>query len=98
MEMPHALEQLIADLDTGEESSVVTIEDSHAVIYLADDTEGMRLNRREVELLFNDTNTVRQLFEALDEPEDCAIELCNVRLEQNVQDALERCFASVDEV
>jgi hypothetical protein len=98
MEKPHALVQLIEELDSEEESSVVTIEDSHATVYLADDDKGMRLNRREVELLLHDTNTVRQFFEALDEPEDCSVELCSVRLEQDVQDALERCFVSVDEV
>jgi len=99
MKKPSALIQLLDDLESETlDSSVVTLEDSWMKVYLAEDAEGILLNPRQCELLLDTPQTVRQLHEALDEPEDCAIELHSVVLEQAVEDALERYFAAVDEV
>lgn len=96
MKKPSALIQLLSDLkEIDTDTSVVTLEGSHALIFL--ETDPIRLSREEVELVFHSVHTVEQLYSALDEPKDAAIELHSLSLDDDVMDTLERLFAAVDE-
>jgi hypothetical protein len=100
MKKPADIVQLLEDLkDEVHDSSVGTDKTSKAVIHLdPDDEKGFTLNAEECRLLLHSEVTVRQLFEALDEPEEASISLHSLDVTQQVQDALERSFMSVDEL
>lgn len=99
MEKPQALNQLLEELrDEGVDDRAETSKTSHAKIYLTAGGDPITLNKEECELLLGSPETVNQLLEALGEPKDAAIELHLVAVDEEVQDALERGFAAVDEV
>ncbi len=99
MDKPQPLSQLLEDLRAeGVETNVETAKHSYAKIYLSAGADPITLNKEECELLLASADTVRQLAEALGEPKDAAIEFHLVGVDDEVQDALERTFAAVDEV
>lgn len=100
MKKPADIVQLIEDLkDEVHDSTVGTDKTSKAVIHLEpDDEKGISFNAEECKLLLHSEDTVRQMHEALDEPEEATISLHNLDLNQEVLDALERTFMAVDEL
>jgi hypothetical protein len=99
MKKPADIVHLIEDLkDEVHDSSVGTDKSSKAVIHLdPEDENGFTLNAEECKLLLHSEKTVRQMHEALDEPEEATISLHSLDVTQQVQDALERSFMAVDE-
>ncbi len=99
MKKPNALCQLLEELRELElDTSVITTNDSACLIHLTADGENpIRLTGAEAELLLHSKNTVEQLFAALDEAADAAIELHSISVEPEVQDTLEHLFCAVDE-
>jgi hypothetical protein len=99
MEKPTALIQAIDDLrEEGGDTSVVTIKGSYANVYLTAGSEPIRLTREETELLLNTPDTVDILHDTLGAPVDASIELHQITVDDDVQEALERTFRAVDEV
>lgn len=99
MSKPNALVQALDDLKAeGSDTSVVTIKGSCAKVYTDAKAEPITLSREEVELLLNTPETVDTLFDALGSPPDASIELHQVSVDDEVQEALERAFRAVDEV
>lgn len=97
MSRPNALIQLLNDLKAESVSTtVVTIRKSSAVISIGADDD-IVLTPEECELLFDTPETVQQLFEALDEPQDASIELVNISVEDEVLEAMNELFSSVDQ-
>lgn len=100
MKKPADLVQLIEDLKSEvHDSSVGGDKHSKVVIHTEPDDEiGISLNFEDCKLLLHSEKTVRQMHEALDEPEEASISIHGLDLNQDVQDALERTFMSVDEL
>lgn len=57
----------------------------------------LELNRRQCQALFSTPASVRDFFQAMGKPKDAALFFKNMILDQEVEDALDRCFDSVDE-
>lgn len=100
MKKPADLVQLIEDLkEEVHDSSVGTDKSSKAILHLdPDDERGVALSEADCKLLLHSEDTVRQMHEAIGEPEEASISLHSLDLNQEVQDALERTFMSVDEL
>lgn len=100
MKKPADLVQLIIDLkDEVHDSSVGTDKTSKAIVHLdPEDEKGISLSAEECKLLLHNEDTVRQMHECLGDPDEASISLHNLDLTQEVQDALERTFMSVDEL
>lgn len=98
MDKPNALSQLLEELRSeSRETSVTTIKGSHAQIFLTAGGDPLTLSREECELLLNSPETVEMMLDSLGSPADAAIELHLISVEDEVQDALERSFAAVDD-
>jgi hypothetical protein len=100
MKKPADLVQLIEDLK-GEvhDSSVGGDKRSKAVVHIdPDDEVGISLNFEECKLLLHSEDTVKQMHDAFGEPEEASVSLHALDLNQEVLDALERNFVSVDEL
>lgn len=99
MDQPQPLIALFEDLRAeGGDSSVEVAKGSYANIYLSAGDSPIVIGQEECALVLASPDTVRQLFEVLGEPPDAAIELHLVGVAEEVQDALERQFAAVDEI
>lgn len=100
MKKPADLVQLIEDLKSEvHDSSVGGDKRSKAVVHIDPDDEiGISLNFEECKLLLHSESTVKQMHDAFNEPEEASIALHGLTLDQEVQDALERTFMSVDEL
>jgi hypothetical protein len=99
MNRPPRLIQLLEELraaSTG--TTVVTISSSSATISLSGEVDGFQLLPEECELLFDSPDTVEQLYEAIDTPNDATLELHNLSVEDEVMEALHETFSSVEEV
>ena len=98
MTKTNALLQLLDELreDVTDSNAVTTPASKLKIIF--DKSNVLEFNQAETELLLHSVHTVDQLFEALNEPVGCAVELHSVRVDDSVHDALERLFAAVDEV
>lgn len=99
MNKPQRLIQLLKELrvDTVE-TTVVTISTSSAIISLPGEVDGMTLSPEECELLFDSPDSVQQLYEAINTPNDAALELHNLSVEAEVMEALHESFSFVEEV
>jgi hypothetical protein len=100
MKRPTDLVQLIEELkDEVHDSTVRADKTAKAVIHIDEDDEtGLAFTAEECSLLLHSEYTVKQMHEALGEPEEATISLYNLDLDQEVLDALERTFAAVDEM
>ena len=99
MNRPQRLIQLLDELRAGNVgTTVVTIGSSSATITLTGEVDGMVLTPEECELLFDSSDSVQQLYEALDTPNDAMLELHNLSVDDEVMDALNESFSSVEEV
>lgn len=95
MKMPDQLLQLLEELSArAEDSSVVTVDSSCALITLEDHPDPIRLNASECELLLHSQETVERLFEALNAT-SAAIELRRLRLSAEAETALSLLFDEV---
>ena len=102
MKKPEAIIQLLEDLHSEViNSSVETIAESKAVVYLDDEAataeDGIRLSRQECLLLFSTVRSVDRFMEALGDPGEASIALFELGLTPEVLDRLERRFIAVDE-
>lgn len=100
MKKPADLVQLIEDLKNEvHDSSVGGDKRSKAIVHIdPEDEVGLTLNFEECRLLLHSEDTVRQLHEAINEPDEASVSIHNLDLNQGVLDALERTFVSVDEL
>lgn len=100
MKKPADIVQLIEDLKSEvHDTSVGGDKRSKAVVHIdSDDEVGISLNFEECKLLLHSEHTVRQMHEAFGEPDEASIGLYTLDLTQEVLDALERTFVSVDEL
>ena len=80
------------------ETTVVTISSSRATINLSGEVDGIVLMPEDCELLFDSIETVQQLHDALDTPDDAMLELSNLSIEPEVMEALHAAFSFVEEV
>lgn len=102
MKKPEALEQLLEELGTEKiESTVDTVRESKAVVYMNDDAasieDGIKLSRQDCLLLFASVSTVERFFEALGDLDDASIALFDIIMANSVLDLLEKHFVAVDE-
>lgn len=98
MNKPSNLVDLLDDLKTGHgQTSVTTLEEAWAKIYLPNSNDPIFIGKHEAELLFNTTATVQLLVESFDDPADATLEVHGLVFADEVQDCLERLFAAVDE-
>jgi len=99
MEYPAELQALIDDLDAASSGRrVATIRRSNkacAVIEYGE--ERIEISGRDADLLLETPNSVDQLFDVLGAPENSSISVIGLELEDEVIDALERRFGTVDE-
>ena len=96
MKKPNTLLELLEVLkDEIMDSDVVTTSSSFMKL-LFDDGQELELNRHEMELVLNSTSTVERLFEALNEPIDCGVEIHGATLPSGATDALEDKFGLVE--
>lgn len=100
MKKPADLVQLIEDLKSEvHDSSVGGDKRSKATVHIdPDDEVGISLNFEECKLLLHSESTVKQMHDAFGEPEEASVSLHSLDLNQEVLDALERNFVSVDEL
>lgn len=96
MKTPEQVLQLLEELsnEPPEETSVVTVESSFALITLDAKPDPIRLNAAECELLLHSENTVERLFDALNAT-SATIELFRVRLSTEAETALSHFFDDV---
>lgn len=95
---PELVVSLIEDLRAdGFESSVGTGSDSCAHVEILTTKSAFTLTREECELVLHSPQTVRSFYEAMDSPKEASIELHELTVDPNTLEALERCFAAVDE-
>lgn len=99
MNKPQPLVRLLDELrDASAGTTVVTIGSSSAAISLAGEVDDLTLSPEECELLFDSPDSVQQLCESLNNPDDAVLELRNLSVDPEVMDALTEAFSSVDEV
>jgi hypothetical protein len=100
MKKPSDLVQLIEDLKAKvHDSSVGGDKSAKAVVHIdPEDEVGVSLNFDECKLLLHSKRTVEQMHDAFGEPDEASISISGLDLTQEVQDALERTFMSVDEL
>lgn len=93
-----AIVQLLAELESEPTShDVGVLAHSEAVIYLSKaPNDGIRLTGPECQLLFANEDTVSRLRDAVDDSE-ASLALFDITIGADIQDALERSFAAVDE-
>ena len=91
--------QLVEELKAeGSLNSVETTRTSKAVFYLdADDESDFELSGEECRFLLASPSTVYRMVDALPESSEVSIELFDIVISDDVRDALERKFATVDE-
>ncbi len=95
---PPAVQALIEDLRAEIlESSVGSTSESFAKIEDAATNNSFTLNREECEFVFHSNQTVRNFHEALGYPDDASVELHDLNVTSDALEAVERCFAAVDE-
>ncbi len=102
MKTPEPLLHLLDELKANRlESSVETNRQSKAVIFLepeaVEEENGISLSKEDCILLFSSVATVRQLWEALDEPAEASLVLHDLIIDSDVLDLLEQKFVTVDE-
>ena len=97
MDKPKALVELLEELkESVTDSTVETVNGSGALIYLPSEAKPLHLTQEEAELLFHSPQTVEQLYQALGSPDDIAVELHDLGIDDAVQDCLDRLFTAVD--
>jgi hypothetical protein len=95
MKTPDRVLQLLEELtDEAEDTSVVTVDTSYALITVGERPDPIRLSAPECELLLHSENTVERLFDALGAP-SASIELYHVRLSTDAETALTQLFDDV---
>jgi hypothetical protein len=102
MKKPEALEQLLEELGTEKiESTVETVRESKAVVYMNDEAasseDGIRLSKQDCMLLFASISTINRFFEALGDVDEASITLFDIMMPNDVLDSLETHFVAVDE-
>jgi hypothetical protein len=96
---PLEVEQLITDLRSQNgKSHVVAGPDGSLVLIQEATNEKIVFNGEEAILLLADTSAVEKLFEALDYPDEMAVELHELVIDDDVLKALEEFTTSVDEM
>lgn len=96
MRKPDELIELLETLrEEGCEPSVVAGPDAHAIVYIG--KTQLELPKRDCLLLLDSEETVEGMFDALGSPVDASIELHDLEIEEDVRDALEERFTTVDE-
>ena len=97
MKKPNALAELIQELQAENAGSdVEVIKTSKASIFVDDPKDGIELSALECALLFASPAAVKRLAEVLDNKAATLI-LFDVGVSDDVAEALERNFATVDE-
>jgi hypothetical protein len=95
MKTPDPVLQLLEELsDQAEDTSVVTVDTSFALVTVGADPDPFRLTATECELLLHSEDTVECLFSALGTP-SASIELYKVRLSTGAETALTQFFDEV---
>lgn len=99
MSKPEELALLVEELKAeGVRSFAETNRTSKAIFYLnADDDRGFELSGEECRLLLASPSTVNRMVSTLPESSEISIELFDISITDDVRDALERKFATVDE-
>lgn len=99
MSKPEELALLVEELKSeGILSFVETNRTSKAIFYLsANDDDGFELTADECRLLLASPSTVNRMVNTLPESAEISIELFDITINDDVRDALERNFATVDE-
>jgi hypothetical protein len=98
MTKPQPLIQLLDELrENSISTTVVTIGNSSATITLAGEVDGIVLSPEECELLLDTPDSVQQFHEAIGTPNDATLELHKMSVDDEVMDALNEMFSSVEE-
>jgi hypothetical protein len=99
MSKPEELVQLVEELKAeGNLSFVEITRTSKAIFYLDDDdAKGFELSGEECRVLLASPSTVYRMVDTLPESSEISIELFDIVISDDVRDALERKFATVDE-
>ena len=93
-------EELIELLDTLRQevrsSSALAEEDAHMAVYIGKGT--LNLDANESALVLHSRSTVKRFFEAIGSPDDTSIEITSIAIDDDVKEALDAVFSTVDEL
>ena len=96
MRKPEELIELLETLrESGDETTVTTGPEAEAIVYIG--RNEMRLPSRDCLLLLSNEESVDSFFDAIGAPEGARIELHDMDVADEVKEALEERFASIDE-
>jgi hypothetical protein len=99
MTHPAELKQLLEDLRAEDPpSDIIAPDGTFMVIVLEPPDKRVELDAESARLVLASSDTVERLFEALDYPEDCFIELHGFTVDASVMSYLERYCSTVDEL
>jgi hypothetical protein len=97
MKKPEELIELLTALrDEVRSSSVMTEDDSRIAVYIGKGT--LNLDAAESSLLLNSRSTVTRFFEAIGSPSGASVELYSLAIDDDVKEALDNRFSTVDEL
>jgi hypothetical protein len=92
------LQQLLAELKDEVAHSSVRCQPQSFIKVIDEDEESVTLTAPDAALVLHSPSTVSRFFDELGEPEDCALELHEVQVDNEVLDELERYFVAVDDI
>ena len=97
MKYPEELKELLdALINEVRSSSVMTDIGSRVAVYIGKGT--LNLDAAEVSLLLHNSSTVTRFFEAIGSPSAASIELYSIVIDDEVKEALDNKFSTVDEL
>ena len=97
MKKPEELIELLSAL-RGEirSSSALVEDDSHVAVFIGRGT--LNLDANEAAMILHSVGTVARFFEALGSSPGMAIEISNIAIDEDVKEALDERFSTVDEL